>query len=53
MRLRLRLRLISLKEPERWVLSLGTHATVVRPKRPATRLRQVAAEVTNRCREES
>ena len=45
---RLRLRLNSLEEAERWVLSWGTHATVVRPKRLATRIREVAAELAQR-----
>lgn len=45
---RLRLRLNSLEEAERWVLSWGTHATVVRPKRLATRVREVAAGLVER-----
>jgi len=36
--LRLRLRLNSIEEAERWVLSWGTHATVVRPQALANRL---------------
>jgi predicted DNA-binding transcriptional regulator YafY len=47
-KVRLRLRLNSLEEAERWVLSWGTHATVVQPKRLATRIREVAAELVQR-----
>ena len=45
---RLRLRLNSLEEAERWVLSWGLHATVVRPKRLATRLCGVAEGLAGR-----
>jgi len=40
--LRLRLRLNSIEEAERWVLSWGQHATVVRPQALADRLRETA-----------
>lgn len=40
--LRLRLRLNSIEEAERWVLSWGTHATVVRPQALANRLRETS-----------
>jgi proteasome accessory factor B len=36
--LRVRLRLNSLEEVERWILSMGTHATVVRPEKLRERL---------------
>jgi hypothetical protein len=35
---RLRMRLNSLEEIERWVLSMGTHCTVVRPRALGERL---------------
>jgi proteasome accessory factor B len=40
--LRLRLRLNSIEEAERWVLSWGQHATVVRPQALADRLHETA-----------
>ena len=40
--IRLRLRLNGIEEAERWVLSWGTHATVVRPRALAERIRQSA-----------
>jgi len=40
--IRLRLRLNSLEEAERWVLSWGQHATVVRPQALADRLRETS-----------
>jgi proteasome accessory factor B len=46
--LRLRLRLNSIEEAERWVLSWGTHATVVRPQALATRLRTTATTLSSR-----
>jgi len=39
--LRVRLRLNSLEEIQRWVLSMGEHATVVRPKALADRAGKV------------
>ena len=45
---RLRLRLNSLEEAERWVLSWGFHATVVRPKRLAERIGKVAEGLAGR-----
>ena len=45
---RLRIRLNSLEEAERWVLSWGTHATVVRPQALAARLCEVAVELRDR-----
>jgi proteasome accessory factor B len=46
--LRLRLRLNSIEEAERWVLSWGAHATVVRPHALATRLRTIATTLQSR-----
>jgi predicted DNA-binding transcriptional regulator YafY len=46
--LRLRLRLNSIEEAERWVLSWGAHATVVRPQALAARLRTIAATLQSR-----
>ena len=43
--LRVRLRLNNLEEVERWVLSLGTHATVVRPEKLRERLRKATEEL--------
>ncbi len=45
---RLRLRLNSLEEAERWVLSWGVHATVVRPKALAGRIRKAAEELVEK-----
>ncbi len=42
------LRLSGLEEIERWVLSWGIHATVVRPQELANRLGRVAHELVNR-----
>jgi predicted DNA-binding transcriptional regulator YafY len=39
---RLRLRLNNLAEVERWILSWGTHATVLRPERLRETLRKTA-----------
>ena len=47
-RMRLRMRLSSLKEVDRWVLSWGAHVTVVKPKALALRLCQMALEVRRR-----
>lgn len=47
-KLRLRLRLNSLEEAERWVLNWGTHATVVQPSRLAKRVRGIAVELAGR-----
>lgn len=46
--LRLRLRLNSIEEAERWVLSWGTHATVVRPQALAHRLRDTGHALHSR-----
>jgi len=46
--LRLRLRLNSIEEAERWVLSWGSHATVVRPQALANRLREVGKTIQSR-----
>jgi proteasome accessory factor B len=46
--LRVRLRLDSLEEAERWVLSLGTHATVIRPDKLRERLMRAAEELWQR-----
>jgi len=45
---RLRLRLNSIEEAERWVLSWGQHATVVRPQALANRLRATAQALQSR-----
>ena len=45
---RLRLRLNSMEEIERWVLTWSVHATVVRPKALADRLRQIGGEFCRR-----
>jgi proteasome accessory factor B len=45
---RLRMRLNNIEEMERWVLSWGTHATVVRPKTLADRIRKAATELSRR-----
>ena len=49
--LRLRLRLNSIEEAERWVLSWGAHATVVRPQALANRLRETAKSLQARYQE--
>ena len=49
--LRLRLRLNSIEEAERWVLSWGKHATVVRPQALANRLREVGTALEARYRQ--
>ena len=46
--LRVRLRLSSLEEVHRWVLSMGEHATVVRPKMLIDRLGEVGRELAER-----
>ena len=48
--LRLRLRLNSIEEAERWVLSWGAHATVVRPQALANRLCAIALALQSRYR---
>jgi predicted DNA-binding transcriptional regulator YafY len=47
-RLRVRLRLSSLEEVEKWVLSMGTHATVIRPEKLRERLMQATEELWQR-----
>jgi proteasome accessory factor B len=44
----LRLRLSALEEVERWVLSWGTHATVLEPKLLAERVGKIAKELAGR-----
>jgi proteasome accessory factor B len=46
--LRLRLRLNNIEEAERWVLSWGAHATVVRPQTLANRLHDVIQKLKTR-----
>ena len=46
--LRVRLRLNSLEEVERWILSMGTHATVVRPEKLRERLFKATQELFER-----
>ena len=48
---RLRLRLNSLEEMERWILSWGTHAKVVRPKALTERIFRAADAVASYCRQ--
>ncbi len=48
---RMRLRLNSLEEAERWVLSWCEHATVVRPRALVERLRKTAATLASRYRD--
>jgi predicted DNA-binding transcriptional regulator YafY len=49
----LQMRLTSLDEVERWILSWGIHATVLRPRLLQARLRQTLEELTNRYTTES
>ena len=44
----LQMRLSSLDEVERWILSWGTHATILRPEMLRARLRQTHVELANR-----
>jgi predicted DNA-binding transcriptional regulator YafY len=44
----LRMRLSALEEIERWVLSWGTHATVIKPEMLAERVGKIAAKLVNR-----
>jgi predicted DNA-binding transcriptional regulator YafY len=43
-----RLRLNSVEEVERWVLSMGTHATVIRPEKLRERLFKATHELFER-----
>ena len=45
---RLSLRLNNIEEIERWILSWGTHATVVRPRELARRIRKAAVVLAKR-----
>ena len=45
---RLRMRLNSLEEIESWVLSLGAHATVIRPEKLRERLAKATEELWQR-----
>lgn len=45
---RFRMRLNNIEEMERWVLSWGVHAMVVRPRALAERIRKTAAELATR-----
>ncbi len=45
---RIRMRLNSIEEIERWVLTWGTHATVVRPKGLTERIRKIGEEFCRR-----
>ena len=42
------MRLSALEEVERWILSWGTHATVLRPQLLADRVRPIAAALVHR-----
>ncbi len=46
--MRLSMRLSSLEEADRWVLSWGTHATVVRPAALVERIRKAASQLSER-----
>ena len=46
--MRLRLRLNAIEEAERWVLSWGGHATMVRPQALRDRLAKVGQEYVRR-----
>lgn len=46
--LRISMRLGSLEEVEKWILGFGVHATVVRPKALAERIRKVGEELVRR-----
>ncbi len=46
--LRVRLRLNSLEEVERWILGLGTHATAIRPQALRERLERFGVELMKR-----
>ena len=46
--LRLRMRLNNLEEVERWLLSFGTHATVVRPRALRERMAVIGREFRER-----
>jgi proteasome accessory factor B len=46
--LRVRLRLSSLEEVDRWVLSMGTHATVIRPDKLRQRLLEATQALSRR-----
>ena len=50
---RLRLRLDSIEEMERWALGWGAHATVVRPKTLAERLLKTARVLAERYRDKA
>jgi len=50
--IRLRMRLNSIEEAERWVLSWGSHATVARPRALRERLLKVVEELAGRYRRE-
>ena len=49
--LRVTMRLNSIEEAEKWVMGFGTHATVVRPKALAERLRKTGKEFVRRYKE--
>lgn len=49
--MRLSMRLSSLEEADRWILSWGTHATVVRPQALVERIRRAAHELSDRYRD--
>lgn len=44
----IRMRLSALEEIERWVLSWGTHATVLKPEILANRVGKIASKLANR-----
>jgi predicted DNA-binding transcriptional regulator YafY len=45
---RVRMRLNSIEEVERWVLTWGKHATVVRPRALRERIREIGEEFVKR-----
>ena len=44
----IKMRLSALEEIERWILSWGTHATVIKPEALAARVGKIAAKLANR-----
>ncbi len=46
--LRLRLRLNNIEEVEKWVLGMGTHATVIRPRALADRIQRITEALSRR-----
>ncbi len=49
-RLRVKFKLSSLEEVERWILSFGVHSTVVEPRELRERIGRIGTELAERCR---